>query len=302
MFGDGRDTEPYRTVRFVRPENTVHSSGATCAVTRHQNRDARLIFELCEAALTSLFSPRAGLGWCDMGRRDNFVPIRRRRASSAPPTQRARDAAVEEPLAGDAPPIGTTSSFPMATAGLQHFAKQLWVPDYTQLFLMEFEQNLQAVGGGAFQLPPSSYRARLQGEAAERYDKRRMQQQRDQMAIALHANNQQHWSPSLLARSVTYFNLASEVIQKEEGRQRRLASRPTTFQFLRLMRDCRCAVRACVRSLACAGLPCVHARVHPHAPHHPALVCACMAGPHPTGQWGSTWPSSWPTRRMSGWA
>jgi hypothetical protein len=120
-----------------------------------------------------------------MGRRDNFVPIRRRRASSAPPTQRARDAAVEEPLAGDAPPIGTTSSFPMATAGLQHFAKQLWVPDYTQLFLMEFEQNLQAVGGGAFQLPPSSYRARLQGEAAEGYDRRRMQQQRDQMAIAL---------------------------------------------------------------------------------------------------------------------
>lgn len=191
----------------------------------------------------------------------------------------------------------------MGSAGLQYLAKLLWVPDYTQLFLMEFEQNLQAVGGGGFQLAPSSYRARLQGEAAERYDLRRMQQQRDQMAIALHANNQQHWSPSLLARSVSYFNLASEVIQKEEGRQRRLASRPTTFQFLRLMRDCRCARaarRACCR--ACAGLPCVHARAHPHTPHHPALVCACMAGPRPIGQWESTWPSSWPTRHTSGWA
>ena len=238
-----------------------------------------------------------------MGRRDNFVPIRRRRASSAPPTQRDRDAAVVEPLAVEAAPSSGMARFPMGSAGLQYLAKLLWVPDYTQLFLMEFEQNLQAVGGGGFQLAPSSYRARLQGEAAERYDLRRMQQQRDQMAIALHANNQQHWSPSLLARSVTYFNLASEVIQKEEGRQRRLASRPTTFQFLRLMRDCRCARaarRACCR--ACAGLPCVHARAHPHTPHHPALVCACMAGPRPIGQWESTWPSSWPTRHTSGWA
>ena len=60
----------------------------------------------------------------------------------------------------------------MGSAGLQYLAKLLWVPDYTQLFLMEFKQNLQAVGGGGFQLPPSSYRARLQGEAAERYDLR----------------------------------------------------------------------------------------------------------------------------------
>ena len=66
---------------------------------------------------------------------------------------------------------------------------------------------------------------------------------------------------------------------------------------------CRCARaarRACCR--ACAGLPCVHARAHPHTLHHPALVCACMAGPRPIGQWESTWPSSWPTRHTSGWA
>ena len=131
---------------------------------------------------------------------------------------------------------------------------------------MEFEQNMQAVGGGAFQLLPSSYRARLHGEAAVRYDMRRMQQQRDQMAIALHGNNQQHWSPSLLARSVTYFNLASEVIQKEEGRQRRLASRPTTFQFLRLMRDCRCAHCARAHTVLCVQTfpACTHMHIHTH--------------------------------------
>ena len=99
---------------------------------------------------------------------------------------------MEEPPVAEAPPSALPARFPTASAGLQYFAKLLWVPDYTQLFLMEFERNLQAVGVGGFQLAPSSYRARLQGEAAERYDRRRMQQQRDQMAIALHANNQQH--------------------------------------------------------------------------------------------------------------
>ena len=127
----------------------------------------------------------------------------------------------------------------MATAGLECIAHLLWLPCYVKLFVLEFHRNLEAVGGSGYQMEPSTYRARLRGEAADRYDWRRMQQQRDQMAIALHANNQQHWSPSMLARSVTYFNLASEVIQREEGRQRRLASRPTTFQFLRMMRDCR---------------------------------------------------------------
>ena len=59
------------------------------------------------------------------------------------------------------------------------------------------------------------------------------------MACALHSNNMQHWSPSLLARSVAYFGRISSVISNEETRQRRLASQPTTMQFLRLMRDCR---------------------------------------------------------------
>ena len=107
------------------------------------------------------------------------------------------------------------------------------------LFLREFDDNLRARGESSSNLAPSTYRARLHGEAAERYDFRRFQQKRDQLAIELHANNQQHWSPSLLARSVTYFNLTSEVIQTTEGRQRRLASRPDTFNFLRIMRDCR---------------------------------------------------------------
>ena len=59
------------------------------------------------------------------------------------------------------------------------------------------------------------------------------------MAVALHANNMQHWSPSLLARSVAYLPLTTSWMHSNETQQRRLASRPTTHKFLRLMRDVR---------------------------------------------------------------
>jgi hypothetical protein len=123
--------------------------------------------------------------------------------------------------------------------GLKQIALQLWAPDYSVLFEAEFEHNLLECGSGGYVLPASTYRARLHGEAAERYDWRQRQRKRDEMAIALHGNNMQRWSPSLLARSVAYFNLTTSFMHAEESRQRRLASRPTTLQFMRTMRDCR---------------------------------------------------------------
>ena len=78
--------------------------------------------------------------------------------------------------------------------GLQQIAQLLWIgPDYNDLFELEFELNSSAIGGGGYQLPPSTYRVRLRGERAILYDARRRRQQRDEMAIALHANNQQRW-------------------------------------------------------------------------------------------------------------
>ena len=123
--------------------------------------------------------------------------------------------------------------------GLEQIAQLLWLPEYERLFEVEYALNLEEAGGGGFDLQPSTYRARLDGERAERYDRRRRQQQRDELAIALHANNQQRWSPSLLARSVAYYGKQSTFVAAEEGHQRRIASRPTTFNFLRTMRDCR---------------------------------------------------------------
>ena len=121
---------------------------------------------------------------------------------------------------------------------LRQIATLLWSPCYRALFDLEYEVNSRACGGGGYTLQPSTYRARLHGERAENYDSRTRARKRDEMAIALHANNMQHWSPSFVARSVSYFNLTSSWIQTEESRQRRLASQPTTFEVLRMMRDC----------------------------------------------------------------
>jgi hypothetical protein len=78
-------------------------------------------------------------------------------------------------------------------------APRLWVSDYRALFAQEMVENAAACNGGGYQLPPSTYRARLKGERAENYDWRMLQHKRDEMAIALHNANMQHWSPSLLA-------------------------------------------------------------------------------------------------------
>ena len=107
--------------------------------------------------------------------------------------------------------------------------------DYTDIFDAEVAAN-QMLCGEASALQPSRYRARLRGDAAIRYDARRRNQQRDQMAIQLHSNNQQHWSPSLIARSVAYFGKTSRFLRHNETKQRRIASKPTTLRAMHIMK------------------------------------------------------------------
>ena len=59
--------------------------------------------------------------------------------------------------------------------GLKQIALLLWSSDYSYVFDEEYNINLNACGGGGYELPPNTYRARLKGEAAERYDWRRRQ-------------------------------------------------------------------------------------------------------------------------------
>ena len=121
---------------------------------------------------------------------------------------------------------------------LKLIAAAHWAADLTELYEAEYIENEQLCGR-THGLQPTTYRARLTGERAEAYDRRRNQQRRDQMAIELHSNNMRHWSPSLLGRSATYFSMTTTWVRAIEGRQRRLASRPTTLLFLRHMRDTR---------------------------------------------------------------
>ena len=173
----------------------------------------------------------------------NAVPRRRRFTAVR---RRGAPAAQVENIPADVLPVAAPSWSQLwhGTAGLQQIAQLLWLPSYDELFELEFEVNSAACGGGGFALPPSTYRQRLRGESAQRYDHRRRMQTRDQMAIELHANNMRRWSPSLLARSVSYFTRTSEFTHLEESRQRRMASQPVTLAFLRTMRNCRFACHA----------------------------------------------------------
>ena len=122
---------------------------------------------------------------------------------------------------------------------LQSIVRALWLPSYGELFEAELRHNRALVGRSDHALKPSSYRARLSGEAAVRYDQRMDRQERDRLAIQLHANNMRHWSPSLVARSIAYVRLTTAWMHSVETNQRRLASRPSTMKALRLMRDSR---------------------------------------------------------------
>ena len=143
-------------------------------------------------------------------------------AADADPAAIAAEQVAEAPVAGKGQGI------------LRRIARALWRTDYSVLFEEEHLLN-EAACGPNFQLEPSTYRKRLTGERAEVYDVKMRRRGRDELAIRLHANNQQHWSPSLLARSVSYFNVATNFLASTELQQRRLASRPTTFSFLQLM-------------------------------------------------------------------
>ena len=162
--------------------------------------------------------------------RKRLTQVRRRGGFVTSETKSDHGASTEEPVLAPVPRWHSTD-------GLRQIATLLWLPCYRRLFELEFQINQEECGAG-YELAPSSYRARLKGESAEMYDARRWKQKRDEMAIALHANNQMRWSPSLLARSVTYFHNASSWINSNEGGQRRVASQPTTWSFLRMMRDC----------------------------------------------------------------
>ena len=131
------------------------------------------------------------------------------------------------------------TSDPVKEDLLTSICRLLWLVSYTELFAAELEHNRLLVGRSGSAMLPSSYRARLNGARAEEYDARQRRRERDQLAIELHSNNMQQWSPSLVARSIAYFRLTTSWLHAVETGQRRLASRPTTLKVLRLMRDVR---------------------------------------------------------------
>ena len=150
----------------------------------------------------------------------NRVPVRQRFTQS----RRRRPAAPEDGAGGEpqsTDPHAERIAEPAALMGSRRqreLAGALWQPSYEEIFKQEYEENLRACHGGGYALPPTTYRARLHGERAEVYDQRMRSRKRDEMACALHSNNMQHWSPSLLARSVADFGRISSVLYQTRRR------------------------------------------------------------------------------------
>ena len=124
----------------------------------------------------------------------------------------APEQAPEPPALIDESPVSLG-----ALSRMRLIAHLLWSSCYDAIFKAELQENEAACGSDG-QLVPTSYRARLKGERAEKYDHRRMIQRRDELAIRLHANNERHWSPSILARSMTYFLHTTAWQRHIEGR------------------------------------------------------------------------------------
>ena len=169
-------------------------------------------------------------------RRARFAPVRRVK-SKLPAGQSATPPSSDQSIA-------QTSSASLAAVTeegrqLFHIARDLWTGNYGPLFIQELERNRAALGHQCDEpsiVQTSRYARSLRGERAEAFQRKLLARERDQLAIQLRTHNMRHWSPSLVARSIAYFNLTTSWQHGVETGQRRLASRPTTFKVLRMMR------------------------------------------------------------------
>ena len=171
--------------------------------------------------------------------RARWAPKRRRRQPTSP--GEVQDGTVDDGSFVQAAEAAVASETEEMT-NLTDIARALWQPDYRDWFNDEIERNRAALGrdidAGRF-VQPSRYARRLCGAAAEAWELKHLNRERDQLAIELHARNMRHWSPSMVARSIAYFNLTTSWMHQVESGQRRLASRPTTLKVMRLARDLR---------------------------------------------------------------
>ena len=123
---------------------------------------------------------------------------------------------------------------------LQVISRGLWQTSYEAWFQAEVEYNRQLLGRGSAadaSMQRSQYARRLRGDQLAAWRRRQLNRERDQLAIELRSANMRQWSPSIVARSISYFHLTTSWQHQVESGQRRLASRPTTFKVLRMMRD-----------------------------------------------------------------
>ena len=184
---------------------------------------------------------------CEMPSGHAWYPPKRRKAQPAAASSGSLPAAPvplpAEELAETAPHVrlleaGEPDVLDEEEPMMLQIARELWRADYSDLFHDEYVASKAQLGTG-YAAAPSSYARRLQGQRLAEYERRMQGRERDAMAIALHSANMRVWTPSLLARSVTFFANVTGLISSIESCGRRLASKPSTLKFMRMMRDVR---------------------------------------------------------------
>ena len=162
---------------------------------------------------------RRGSGWEQRPKRSS--------AASAPPeTQQPPEDVLKAAEIGD-------EAKPGKRRGIVSFAVDLWSSCYEKFFAAELAE-VEAFAG---QLPQSSYRARLKGAKAAAYDKKLANRVRQTSASHRRQTNQQIWTHSLVARSLSWYNQrVPHRIWRDVLEERVIASRPSCLLVLEEMR------------------------------------------------------------------
>ena len=116
--------------------------------------------------------------------------------------------------------------------GIRSFAEALWSSDYVPYLRLEELGCVEVYNA----LPQSTYRRRLKGEAAEKYDAKALSRVTSAHHQLVRSVNQEAWSFKTVARSLSYLNQrVPKRVWLDNMRDRRLAHWKGCTQVLREM-------------------------------------------------------------------
>jgi len=171
---------------------------------------------------------RRGSGWEKRpARHSTQHPPHGNAEKGSAPTQNPAAPPVEDA------PIGAREEKPRRWTQLRDFAVDLWSDCYAKLFAEEDAAAAEALGP----MPQTNYRRGLKGAKAQAYDDRAQKRQRKTIATHVRQANVRHWTFSVVARSLSWFNQrVPHRVWADACAERMIASRPACVYLLEAMK------------------------------------------------------------------